>query len=475
MQGRRITWGVVVATICAWSVWRATTWPIGHDEALTWLWYVRKPFSVSLTTYDANHHVLFTWLAKLAASAFSDAVWSLRLPSMVAFIVFVAASARLAARATDSPLLGWSVLIAMTCGPRTFEYGFAARGYGGALASLAVALCVLRPGARGTAAGIALGTCLGFNLSFGWAALGVGLAAWITGVLDGRGFVRLAIAGTLVSGLICAAPLAHATPDAFYFGASGVGAAADSLCFDGLLHPDGRWLLTLCTGGSPVERVEFVRVELRVLIAAVFAVIAARALKSLRNGRDADAARLPGLALTIAVACALLAHVAFALPLPRERTALWSVVLAPLAWADVARGVGVGRRVARCLCLGVAVVALLRTLSSPYFSEWWADRRAIETVERLRRDAAARGPLDPMRVGCDWRLEPSLLHAVREPDGRGAIEVVRWTTPGATPASPGAIDVDYLVVFLDQLRGIPATPGAALIERFEATALVRVR
>ena len=47
------------------------------------------------------------------------------------------------------------------------------------------------------------------------------------------------------------------TPSAFYFGASSLAACADSLFVDGLRLPDQGWLLSLLTGGAPLDRFEF--------------------------------------------------------------------------------------------------------------------------------------------------------------------------------------------------------------------------
>lgn len=474
MELRTIVWAVVVVGAAALAVERAITWPIGHDEALTWSWYVVEPWSVGLTSFDANHHVLFTWLAKLSAAVFGDDTWCLRLPSMVAVVVYQIACARLAARSSRSLPFALGVFALMSLGPRTFEYGFAARGYGGALAALALAVVVLRPGSRGIAVGAALGVCVAFNLSFAWAALGVGLGAWCAGVVDSRAVARMASVGGAIVALVCGAPLAHASAAAFYFGAAGFGPFADSLFFDGLRQRESQWLLWLLTGSAPVQHYETLRAGMRVAVAVVFVVIVARAGARLRRGRDGDSARVPGLALAIAVACAGIAYGAFGLPLPRERTALWIAVLAPLAWAELARGPGAARGLARFACIVLAVVLVLRTLFASSFSEWWADRHSIATFEAIRDDAASRHRSGTVLVGCDWRLEPSLRHAARRDRTPRAFDVARSPALGANAAGAEPRRDEYLVLFADRAPEFVALPGVTVLRRFEGTVVLRL-
>ncbi|MCC7171437.1 MAG: hypothetical protein IT459_13400 [Planctomycetes bacterium] len=474
MSFRTVVWVAVVAAAFALGVDRAVTWPIGHDEALTWMWYVAEPWSKSFTHFDANHHVLFTWLAKLSAATFGDDTWALRLPSMLALLVYLTACARLASRSCDSLGFALCVFAAMTLGPRTLEYSFAARGYGGALAALAVALVQLRRGSSGLAAGVALGVCVAFNLAFAWAVAGVGLAAWWIRIVDARGFLRMALLSGSIAGAICGGPLVGASPSAFYFGASGLAACADSLFVDGLRLPDQGWLLSLLTGGAPLDRFEFVRDVARIGIAAVFVGIAGRAVMRRSADHVGAADRIPGVALVVAATAAWIAHAAFDVPLPRERTALWVSVLAPLAWAELARGPGAMRQVARGLLVVVATVLPLRTVTSTYFSEWWPDLRSIETIDAIVDDAVSSRRAGAVRVGSDWRVEPSLRHAVRDRTGSILIDVAR-IAPGNAPlvasAAPGD---DYLVLFVDQLARAAPIPGATLLRRFEGTAIVRV-
>ncbi|MBL8768092.1 MAG: hypothetical protein JNL94_12030 [Planctomycetes bacterium] len=284
----------------------------------------------------------------------------------------------------------------------------------------------------------------------------------------------MAVVAASLVGVICGGPLLGASPSAFYFGASSLAACADSLFVDGLRLPDQGWLLSLLTGGAPLDRFELVRDAARLGIAAVFAGIAGRAVMRRSTEDDGAVDRIPGRALLVAVTAAWIAHVAFDVPLPRERTALWVSALAPLAWAELARGRGAMRIVARGLLVVVAIVLPLRTVTSTYFSEWWPDRRSIETIDAIVGDAASSGRSGTVRVACDWRVEPSLLHATRDRTGPIRIDVARVAAGNDPIVVSAAPREDYLVLFVDQLGRAASIPGGSLVRRFEGTAIVRV-
>lgn len=65
---------------------------IWFDEMLMHTGYMDlKPLSVLTTFNDANNHILYTFLARLSIEAFGDAVWAIRLPSVVFGLASIAA------------------------------------------------------------------------------------------------------------------------------------------------------------------------------------------------------------------------------------------------------------------------------------------------------------------------------------------------------------------------------------------------
>ena len=67
--------------------------PMRYDEAVTYMYFVRLPWSDALSTYTyPNNHLFHTFLAKGAVSMFGNQPWALRLPAFLAGIAVVPAS-----------------------------------------------------------------------------------------------------------------------------------------------------------------------------------------------------------------------------------------------------------------------------------------------------------------------------------------------------------------------------------------------
>jgi 4-amino-4-deoxy-L-arabinose transferase-like glycosyltransferase len=64
-----------------------------YDEAVTYLLFVKQPWSDALSSYVyPNNHLFHTLLAKLAVTAFGNSPWALRLPALVAGLLLVPAT-----------------------------------------------------------------------------------------------------------------------------------------------------------------------------------------------------------------------------------------------------------------------------------------------------------------------------------------------------------------------------------------------
>ncbi len=67
--------------------------PMRYDEAVTYMYFVRLPWSEALSTYTyPNNHLFHTALAKAAVSVFGNTPWALRLPAFVAGTVVIPAT-----------------------------------------------------------------------------------------------------------------------------------------------------------------------------------------------------------------------------------------------------------------------------------------------------------------------------------------------------------------------------------------------
>lgn len=69
------------------------TQPMRYDEAVTYMYFVRLPWTEALSTYTyPNNHLFHTLLAKISVSAFGNFPWALRIPALLAGILVVPAS-----------------------------------------------------------------------------------------------------------------------------------------------------------------------------------------------------------------------------------------------------------------------------------------------------------------------------------------------------------------------------------------------
>jgi hypothetical protein len=122
---------------------RAWLVPVVHDEAMTFFVYVETgefiPFHAH---WDAGNHVLCTALGRLSYQVFGMHAWALRLPSVIAFLLYAWAvfhwGALLSRRLVRSIL--WAALL--LC-PFLLDFFSLFRGYGISMALLATSLLAL--------------------------------------------------------------------------------------------------------------------------------------------------------------------------------------------------------------------------------------------------------------------------------------------------------------------------------------------
>src|SRR5688572_13500816 len=67
--------------------------PMRYDESVTYMYFVRLPWSEALSTYTyPNNHLFHTMLAKISVSVFGNTPWALRVPAALAGIAVVFAT-----------------------------------------------------------------------------------------------------------------------------------------------------------------------------------------------------------------------------------------------------------------------------------------------------------------------------------------------------------------------------------------------
>ena len=64
--------------------------PMRYDESVTWAYFVGRPWSTVVGSYQfPNNHVFFSVLAKLTSSLAPFQPWALRLPAFIAGVAIV--------------------------------------------------------------------------------------------------------------------------------------------------------------------------------------------------------------------------------------------------------------------------------------------------------------------------------------------------------------------------------------------------
>lgn len=178
--------------VVAQSSYRAAHQSIAHDEACTYNWFIASPANVF--NYDPNNHVLATYLEMACVAALGASELTLRLPTLLATLLYVGAVVLLVRIAVPSPTWAVATGALLLLNPLVLDYLVQARGYGLALAFLLwgvdltlLALLVRRGDAVATRrwwllASLALGLCVASSLAFlivaGCFAAGVATVWW---------------------------------------------------------------------------------------------------------------------------------------------------------------------------------------------------------------------------------------------------------------------------------------------------------
>jgi hypothetical protein len=225
---------LLLAAVGVFHFHRAWNLAVTTDEAFTALSFASPSWLQILTRYDANHHILHSFLCKLSLAAFGWHELALRLPSLLACLLWLILTCRLASRlCPDSPLhfvlCAWLVLH-----PALFDWFSLARGYSLALAFLLAAIYELTgPLPAFTRASLFLGLSAASNPVFAIPAAAIAIAWPASHSLQHRRIWArlpdLAVPGAAIAILITAIPLSRAESWHFYFGAPTLLASLHSL------------------------------------------------------------------------------------------------------------------------------------------------------------------------------------------------------------------------------------------------------
>src|SRR6266849_964410 len=219
------------------AVFRASVQAISHDEALTYVWFLDGGVD-KLLHFDANNHVLFTFLAKPFVKLLGPRELFLRAASLLGAAGYLAIAYLLSRRLFGDGLLFVICSALLALNPMVMDFASAARGYGLGLAFLLDAMYVFAERIGCAAASVLLALAFAANLTniipalsltlaFAIAVLPPGLLRLGTARSGLRGFVQWTIFPGAAVGLFLMWPfLMQARPYHFYVG---YGRATDTL------------------------------------------------------------------------------------------------------------------------------------------------------------------------------------------------------------------------------------------------------
>lgn len=424
------------------SAYRAATQSLTHDEALTWQLYLAGPPATIFEHYDANHHFLATLLFRLSVSLFGHAEWAIRLPTVLAGWWFLWTLRRLTLLSFGPGPLAAIAAMTVAGNPFTGDFLVAARGYGLALACYCWAIyCLIRYGGAADdrkllfQAGAAGSLSVAANLVFVLPStcLSIAFLACLprrpaeaapprkkkrqTATASGREVAAawpplIAGAGLVLVLFLVSAPLHRAERGHFYVGADSLARSLRSFGAASFFYPDGLDSLASASDWKPGAALALA------VLAALATLSGMLSFPRAKSGRPV--LRLGWLCSASAsgtMVLALILHSVWGFPLPAERTGLYFLLLAPLAFAAqtelLLEKAGLARRAGLALALiGIAAAgrfALSLQTRSFYLWRYDADIKAIaERIEALGSATQERNS----SIGASWMHEPSLNYYI---------------------------------------------------------------
>jgi hypothetical protein len=476
---------VCVGGLTAVNGYRAATQSITHDEAVTYERYVSGPLYRLVTSSDANNHVLHSLLARWSVDIFGLSELTLRLPSVLGGLLFLAMTACIAWRVWPGTPMALLAVLLLGGNPFVMDYLSAARGYSLALGFWVAALDRMLQALGDESASDMLlprasqylALSVSANLTFVLAAAALVVCAAIRqggpepidfrDRLD-RIWRTLVRPGAIVF-LCLALPLVKLRPNNFYFGATDYAMSLVSLVDASFAHHPQTWPFDNRGDGYR----EFLMVLALGVIPCVTLALGLLWAASLRAKlRPAPVRRsmfalllfhLAAGSLTLTVLELVVLHATIGMKLPFERTGIY--LLPPLCFALISAGpalLAIGRRwtgsavhAAACAVAGLTCVVWGFAGQVEVYRVWAneSDGRAVFEKIIAEHDPASKSRL---RVGATWELAPG-LNFYRDMMHADFVERIR-----KNPEYPE--DVDVYVYCATQIGGIP--PSEPVVERY---------
>jgi uncharacterized membrane protein len=389
--------------LLAVNVYRAATQSITTDEAFTYARSVLTPIPELWQSYDANDHVLHTFLCKASVKLFGTSEFTLRIPSLLGGVLLLVSALRLCRLLFGD---GWYMLTAfalIALNPFVLDYCSIARGYGMATAFLLFSLDQLLRYLEGPfvswrlySAGIGLALGVAANLTV--LAPGFALVLVFTGIHLGEAarqrnwpqvrarfdhiVDQMAVPCVVVTVALLLGPLLPARREHFYAGAKTLHDSLESFNYACL------WRVKNLLENTPLHYpVENFWLGVSLVLPGV--ILAAGVVTALRY-RERAGMLLTGLCVCSA-GLLLALHWVLGVPLPERRTGLYLVPLFTLLAAQAV--FRAPRWVQGIAASGVALVLaqFLLSWNVRVYDEWLMDAGNRDLALYLRSHAPPPG------------------------------------------------------------------------------------
>jgi len=377
--------------VCAW---RAAHQSITIDEATTFRFYVKAPWSSLYAHFLPNNHVLYSLLARLSVALFGTSEAALRLPSVIAGFFFIAGVFAALEIAVSRPFLRWIAIAAVSLQPLLLDFSVAARGYGLGLTLLvwAVFFCMRRRYAI-TAVMLALAVAAQLSMAIPALALIAGAALFARHLRPTA--EALLVAGAAVV-LACVIPLQTVAARDFNVGYPTLRESLYSLVFPSTTDRQGLFV----NAHTPAVAVEMIVVVL------IGCAIAFETLRQL--ARKPGTRLLAPIALLISAAALVAARHLAHFNYPADRTGIFLILLFALAWPIAADRMESRRYRLLHAALGcLFIIQFAAQFELRYFRLWKFDMDT-RRVALLLRDECAGKPAGSVRASVVWISRHSL-------------------------------------------------------------------
>ncbi|MGI8745942.1 MAG: hypothetical protein ACR2NN_25850 [Bryobacteraceae bacterium] len=425
------------------NVYRAYTQSLTIDEAFTYSEFVASPLRSTLAHFDANNHVLNTFLCKMSTGFFGPSELSLRLPSLVGGLIYLLAVLRLTQQIFQLTWIRLLAVAALVLNPIILDYLSAARGYSLALGFQYVMICLIvqrllskNQGPEyffNCAIGVTAALSAASNLTFVvpnlvYVALLLILtvnSSWKKALLPL--FLRtaqIALSGLVPFIAVMYLPLRNATISNFYVGVNSFMRSGTILLLRSFNYPS----LHFGAHVAPILDVVTVPAILCGILGCSF----------YYRSPHWRGILLFQIALLGNVLALFVLHTLFGVPFPYERTGIYFI---PLITMTVFLGTLGFERSPRLKWLAAVILLYLCAvvfqyvleLKSNRYEQWTFDagtKRVLNLLSRLPRPDSRR-----CRLGISWVYEPSINYY------RG-LNKMDWLEP-VTRAGPRSEKFDY--------------------------------